>query len=197
MPPNPSADPTDLRRFTRVYPLIKDPPWLPIAAWIAIVLPLAQLGYVGAATMVLSLAAASAATVVAKRWFRRTYGVVTPTHPLPLAARPGTGFALLLLVFALEALSQALGWRIRLGILAFGAALAWSAWAFGGFRNQLLILAAICAALAFLPFVVPEPNLQYALFYFAFGIGWCVVCVWDYRVIAKAFATHGREPHVG
>jgi len=195
---NPSSETGDLQRFTRAYPTItKDPAWLPVAAWTAVVLPLARVAYLHVLIVLLSLVLAIVATVLARRWFRRTYGFVTPTRPLPLLYRPAFGIPFWLTAIAIEWLSRWLGWPVHLGVLAFSALFAWSALASGGFRRHLLVLAAICAALAFLPLLIAEEWRQDVVFFAAFGTGWCIVCVMDYRVVTRNFAARGRPRHGG
>jgi hypothetical protein len=185
-----------IRKFTRAYGLMADPPWLPIAAWIASVPLLSYLGYVGSSVFWLSLLAAAAATAIATRWYRRTYGVVAPSQPKPLVARPVTGIVLLVAMFALEVIASSSNLDVRLGILLFGAYLAWGAVSSGGFRKHLFVLAAICALLAFLPLVIGDSQLQGVVIQTAFGLGWCFVCVADHRVVQRNLALHAAD-HYG
>lgn len=190
-----SLEAESIRKFTRAYGLMRDPPWLPVAAWMATAPLMNYLGYIGSSALWLLLLAAAAATAIATRWYRRTYGVVAPSLPKPVVARPLIGVACVVSVVALEAISQVWNIGVRLGVLAFGAYLAWGAVSSGGFRKHLFVLAAICALLAFLPLVIGDSQLQGVVIQTAFGLGWCFVCVADYRTLQRSFALHGADPH--
>ena len=192
----PALEPEDIRGFTRAYGLMGDPPWLPIAAWVAVVPFLNHVGYLGPSGMGLSFALAAVTTAAATRWYRRTYGVVTPSRPKPWAVRPAVGVLVVAAVLALEALSSVAALPVRLGIGVFGAYLAWGATASGGYRKHLYVFAAICALVAFVPVVLGgDLELQGVVIQTGFGLGWCFVCIADHLVVIKSFALYGRERH--
>jgi hypothetical protein len=173
-----------------------DPPWLPMAAWVALAPLLKYVGYIGSTTVTGSLVLAAVLTALATQWYRRTYGVVTPSQPKPWVVRPVTGFLVIVTVIALEILSGLLSLPVRLGIAAFGAYLAWGAIVAGGYRRHLYVLAAICVLAAFVPLVLGgDFQLQGVVIQTAFGLGWCLVCIADLRVVMKGFALHRAEPH--
>lgn len=192
----PTLRPENIRGFTRAYGLMRDPPWLPIAAWVAVVPFLNHVGYIGSSGMWLSLALAAVTTAVATRWYRRTYGVVTPSRPKPWVVRPVVGVLVVAAVVTLEVLSSVAALPVRLGIGVFGAYLAWGATTSGGYRKHLFVLAAICALVAFVPLVLGgDLEFQGVVIQTGFGLGWCFVCIADHLVVIKSFALHGRERH--
>jgi hypothetical protein len=185
-------DPEQIRRFTRGMAMMRDPPWLPIAVWMAVVPALVQFEVIASPWLLYLLAVAVVATAVGSRRFKRTYGVVTPASD-SFPARMKTGGVLgLAVVLGLEVLAGAIGLPVRLGLAAFGAWVAWGARASQGVRSHLYVLAAICVGLAFLPLIAdlagqrsPGNSMQASIFMSAFGAGWAYVCIQDYRVIRK------------
>ena len=135
------------------------------------------------------------ATALASRWFKRTYGVVSPTpdaYSKLTGARSVLGFVVAV-ALGLTMLSAALRLPVELGLAAIGAWMAWGARASEGLRPQLYVLAAICIGLAFLPLITdltaqgPLQNSMHAsIFSTAFGGGWAYVCIQDYRVIRRS-----------
>jgi len=193
-PPTTRAE--NIRGFTRAYGLMGDPPWLPIAIWVAVAPLLKYLGYIGSSAVAMSLVLAAVLTAVATQWYRRTFGFVRPSHPKPWVVRPVVGLLVVAAVVALEILSSLVPLPVRLGIALFGAYLAWGAIASGGYRKHLFVLAAICVLVAFVPLVVGgDFELQGVVIQTAFGFGWCLVCIADLRVVMKGPAAHGAEPH--
>jgi len=186
-------DPEQIRRFTRGAAMMKDPPWLPIAVWMAVVPVLVQVGVIAPPWLLYLLAAAAVATALGSRWFKRAYGVVTPSEDsFPGRVRAGGGFVVVVVVLGLELLAGATRLPVRLGLVAFGAWLAWGARASQGVRSHLYVLAAICVGLAFLPLITGlaahrslHNSLHASIFASAFGVGWVYVCIQDYRVIRK------------
>jgi hypothetical protein len=186
-------DPEPIRRFTRGVALMRDPPWLPIAAWIAVVPTLGQFGVIAVPWAAFWLGVAVATTALASRWFKRTYGVVTPSPGALRGAGPGClNLAVAAAIFlGLQSLTVVTRLPVELGVLAFGAWLAWGARASQGIRPHLYVLAAIVVGLAFLPLInnlTAQRWLQIygAIFMSAFGAGWVYVCIQDYRVIRRS-----------
>jgi hypothetical protein len=185
-------DPEQIKRFTRGAAMMKDPPWLPMALWMAVVPALVQFGVL-APVWLSTLAAAVVATALGSRWFKRTYGVVTPS-PESFAGltRVGGGFLIVVAVWTLEWLSSAVRSPVRLGFVAFGAWLAWGAHISEGVRRHLYVLAAICGGLAFLPLVFGRSmvctadSMAGSIVLIAFGLGWAYVCIQDYRVLRRS-----------
>jgi len=188
-------DPEQIRRFTRGVAIMRDPPWMPIAVWMAVIPMLVQFGVIATPWATCWLIIAVVATVLASRWFKRTYGVVTPS---PGALR-GTGSGCLnvgvaaVVILGLNLLAVAIRLPVELGVVAFGAWLAWGARASKGIRPHLYLLAAICVGLAFLPLIndltaqrPPQNSGRAAIFMSAFGVGWVYVCIQDYRVIRRS-----------
>lgn len=193
-PSPPEAE--NIRGFTRAYGLMGDPPWLPIAIWVAVAPLLKYLGYIGSSAVGMSLVLAAVLTAVATQWYRRTYGVVRPSQPRPWVVRPVVGLLVVASVVALEIVSSMVPLPVRLGIAVFGAYLAWGAVASGGYRKHLYVLAAICVLVAFVPLVLGgDFELQGVVIQTAFGLGWCLVCIADLRVVMKGFAAHRAESH--
>jgi hypothetical protein len=187
-------DPEQIRRFTRSVAMMKDPPWLPIAAWVAVVPALAQFDLIAAPWWLGLLAVAAVATALGSRRFKRTYGVVTPSPGSFSGYRMSAGgvVGLTVVVLGLELLAAAIGLPIDLGFAAFGAWLAWGARASDGVRSHLYVLAAICIGLAFVPLVANLADhrslgnsMRATIFTSAFGVGWVYVCIQDYRAIRK------------
>ncbi len=186
-------DPEQIRRFTRSVATMKDPPWLPIAVWVAVVPLLVQFDVIAPAWLVYLLAVAAVATALGSRWFKRTYGVVTPSpESFPGRMSAGGALGLVVVLLGLEVLAGALGLPIRLGLAAVGAWAAWEARASDGVRSHLYVLAAICVGLAFLPLVADltghrswPTSMHASIFMSAFGVGWVYVCIQDYRAIRK------------
>jgi hypothetical protein len=133
------------------------------------------------------------ATAFGSRWFKRTYGVVTPS-PDAFSRLTGAGSALglVVVVLGLTVLAAAIRLPVELGVAAFGAWLVWGGRASKGIRPHLYFLAAICVGLAFVP-LMPALTAQRSLqnsthasiFSAAFGVGWAYVCIQDYRVIRR------------
>jgi hypothetical protein len=186
-------DPERIKRFTRGVAIMRDPPWIPIAVWMSVVPMLAQFGVIAAPWELYSFPVAALATALASHWFKRTYGIVTPS---PGALR-GTGSGCLnvgvaaVVFLGLQLLTVATRLPVELGVLAFGAWLAWGARASKGLRPHLYLLAAIVVGLAFLPLInnlTARGSLQYygAIFMSAFGVGWLYVCLQDFRAIRRS-----------
>lgn len=188
-------DPEQVKRFTRAVAIIKDPPLLPMAAWFAFVPMLVQWSVMAKPWGMFWLVVAVLATALASRWFKRTYGVVSPS-PDAYSRVAGTRRGLALVVagaLGLTILTAALRLRVELGLAAVGVWLACGARASEGLRPQLYVLAAICIGLAFLPLITDltaqhplENSMHASVFSAAFGIGWAYVCIQDYRVIRKS-----------
>jgi hypothetical protein len=187
-------DPESIRRFTRGVAMMKDPPWMPIATWMALVPMLVQFRVVTAPWATCWLIIAVVATAVASRWFKRTYGVVSPSpDAYSKLADAGSLVGLAVVVLGLSVLAAAIRLPVELGVAAFGAWLAWGARASKGIRSHLYVLAAICVGLAFVP-LLPDLTTQRSLqnsmrasiFSAAFGVGWAYVCIQDYRVLRSA-----------
>ena len=138
------------------------------------------------------LAVAAVATALGSRWFKRAYGVVTPSSDsFPGWMGAGGGLGLAVVVVGLEVLRRRPGYRWTS---------AWSRSAPGwrgarasqGVRTHLYFLAAICVGLAFLPLIANltvhrslKNSERASIFSSAFGVGWVYVCIQDYRVIRK------------
>ena len=190
-------DPESIRRFTRGVATMKDPPWMPIAAWMTVVPMLVQIGVVSAQWAMVWLVTAGIATALASRWFKRTYGVVSPSPDAlsnPTGARSVLGLAVI--VLGLSAIAAAIRLPVNLGVAAFGAWLAWGARASKGIRPHLYILAAICVGLALLPLMLDltarrslQNSMHASIFSAAFGVGWAYVCVQDYRVLRRTLGS--------
>jgi len=188
-------DPEQVRRLTRAVAMMKDPPLLPMAAWFAVVPMLVQSRVISKPWGAFWLVLAVLATALASRWFKRTYGVVSPTpdaYSKLTGARSALGFVVAV-ALGLTMLSAALRLPVELGLAAIGAWMAWGARASEGLRPQLYVLAAICIGLAFLPLITdltaqgPLQNSMHAsIFSTAFGAGWAYVCIQDYRVIRRS-----------
>ena len=190
-------DPEQIRRFTQGMAMMKDPPWLPMALWMAVVPILVQFGVIAPLWLIFSLALAGLATALGTRWFKRTYGVVTPSpDSFPGRVKAGGGFLVVVVVFAMEALSSATHLPVRLGMIAFGAWLAWGAHVSHGVRRHLYVLAAICIGLAFVPVVVGPTSrntlVPGSIIMTAFGLGWAYVCIQDYRVLVRSLPSGQR-----
>jgi hypothetical protein len=186
-------DPESIKRFTRGMAMMKDPPWMPIAAWMAVVPMLVQCGVVTAPWATFWLIMAAMSTALASRWFKRTYGVVSPSPDAhSKLAGAGSLVGLAVVVLGLSAVAAAIRLPVELGVAAFGAWLAWGARASKGIRPHLYVLAAICVGLALLP-LMPDLTTQRSLqnsmrasiFSAAFGVGWAYVCLQDFRVIRR------------
>jgi hypothetical protein len=183
-------DPEQIRRFTRSVSMMKDPPWLPIAAWVAVVPLLFRFDVISTPSSLYLLAVAAVATALGSRWFKRTYGLVTPSRDsFPGRMRAGGAVGVIVVVFALEVLASAIRLPVHLGFAAFGAWLALGARASQGVRSHLYVLAGICVGFAFLPLVIDLAGLPNSMdgwiLVSAFGVGWVYVCVEDYRVIRR------------
>jgi hypothetical protein len=188
-------DPEQIRRFTRGVAMMKDPPWLPIAAWMAVVPVLVQLEVIARSWLWYLLGVAAVATALGSRWFKRTYGVVKPSpdsFPERMGAGAGGVLRVAAVFFGLELLAGAIRLPVSLGWAAAGAYLAWAARASLGVRSHLYLLAAICVGLAFLPLVSDVagrrslPNsMNETIILSAFGVGWVYVCIQDYRAIRR------------
>jgi hypothetical protein len=187
-------DPESIRRFTRGVALMRDPPWLPIAAWLAVVPMLGQLNVIGTPWAACLLLLAVAATALATRRFKRTYGVVKVAPSAPQGAGHGclTASLLAVAVIGLNLLAVAIRLPVALGLAAFGAWLAWGARASKGIRPHLYFFAAIVVGLSFGPLIgnlagyrtLPK-SLLTSIFATAYGIGWAYVCIQDYRVLRR------------
>ncbi len=188
-------DPEQIRRFTRGMAMMKDPPWLPIAVWMAVVPALVEFHLLARPWYWYSLAVAIVAAVLASRRFKRTYGVVTPSPDSSgggwMFRAPG-GLAALAAFVSLQLVAVAIRLPVELGLVAFGGWLAWGARASEGLRRHLYVFAAICFGLAFIPLIAilaghrSLPNyLLGSIFMSAWGAGWTYVCVQDYRVIRR------------
>ena len=187
-------DPEQIRRFTRGVAMMKDPPWLPIAVWMAVVPVLVQVGAIAPPWLFYLLAAAAVATALGSRRFKRTYGVVTPSpDALPeWMSRAGGVLGLVVVVLGLELLAGASRLPVRLGLVAFGALLSRGARASQGVRSHLHVFAAICVGLAFLPLITRlaahrslDNSLHASITASAFGVGWAYVCIQDYRALRR------------
>jgi hypothetical protein len=188
-------DPESIRRFTRGVALMRDPPWLPIAAWLAVVPMLGQLGVIGTPWGACLLLLAVAGTALASHRFKRTYGVVKVAPAAPLGAWPGclTVSLLAVAIIGLNVLATVVRLPVALGLTAFGAWLAWGARASKGIRPQLYFFAAIMLVLSFGPLIgnlagyrtLPN-SLLTAIFTTSYGIGWAYVCIQDYRMLRRA-----------
>lgn len=177
-------DPDQIRRVTRGVAMMRDPPWLPLAVWMAVVPMLAQFGVIATPWAACWLITAVVATALASRWFKRTYGVVTPSPDAFLSAGGLLGLAAV--VLGLTVLAAAIRLPVELGVAAFGVWLAWGARASKGTRPHLYFLAAICVGLAFLPQFSLQNSMRASIFSAAFGVGWAYVCVQDYRLIRRS-----------
>ncbi len=186
-------DPEQIRRFTRGVAMMRDPPWLPIAVWMAVAPALVQFGVIAAPWVLALLPVAAVATALGSRRFKRTYGVVTPSSDsFPGWTGAGGVLGLAVVFLGLEVLAAATRLPVDLGVAAFGAWAAWEARASQGVRSHLYLLAAICVGLAFVPLIADlagHRSLQNftraSIFMSAFGVGWVYVCIQDYRVIRK------------
>jgi hypothetical protein len=174
-------DAEEIRRFTRGFTTVKDPPFLPIALWVALV-PLAQeLGYLSSRAATLTFALAFVATIMGARWFKRSFGVVTLEPRMPSAA---VSAAVVLATVALETASTASGLPVRLGLLVFAVFLASGGRLNGGLRRHLYVLAIIVGLVALLPEVLGARFT--VVFMTSFGLGWVYVCVQDYRILRRS-----------
>ncbi len=187
-------DPEHIKRFTRGSAMMKDPPWLPMALWFALMPALVQLRIVPQAWWFYSLALAGLATALSARWFKRTYGVVTPSpDSFPGRVKAGWGVVLVLVVCGLEFVSTVVRAPVRLGLVAFGAWLAWGARASNGVRPHLYVLGTICVGVAVVPLVgghrLQDPQTLGSIIMSAFGLGWAYVCIQDYRVLVRHLST--------
>lgn len=188
-------DPEQVRRFTRAVAMIKDPPFLPMAAWFALVPMLVQFRVIAKPWGAFWLVLAVLATALASRWFRRTYGVVSPSrdaYSRLTGARSALGL-FVLVALGLTMLTAARRLPVELGLAAVGVWMARGARASEGLRPQLYVLAAICVGLAFLPLVTHltaqrplQDSMHGSILSAAFGVGWAYVCIQDYRVIRRS-----------
>jgi hypothetical protein len=189
-------DPEQVRRFTRAVAMMKDPPLLPMAAWFAVVPMLVQSSVIARPWGAFWLVVAVLASALASRWFKRTYGVVSPSPDDAYWRLTGARSALGLVVvkaLGLTMLTAALRLPVELGLAAVGAWVAWGARASEGVRPHLYVLAAICIGLAFLPLITDltaqrplQNSIRASIFSVAFGAGWAYVCIQDYRVIRRS-----------
>lgn len=189
-------DPESIRRFTHGIAMMKDPPFLPIATWFAVVPVFHVFGATATSWAAISFILAVVATVLASRRFKRTYGVVTASHDAySLLAGRGIGLAILAVSFCLQVLSVVLKLPVQLGFAALGAWFAIGARASKGIRPHLYVLAAICVGLAFVPLIADITGRRWLLtstagggniFVSAFGAGWAYVCIQDYRAIRNS-----------
>src|SRR5262245_22734208 len=190
-------DPEQIKRFTQGVGTMKCPPMLPLALWFGIVPALDALGFASPFWVFPSFLAAVLAAVLASRWFKRTYGVVTPSADSYIGRLKGAaGFAFVLGTLGLEVLTSATQIPVRLGIIWFGAWLIWGAHASNGVRPHLYVFGAICVAVAFVPLIIGqtwshdswfgESRALWTIFATAFGLGWAYVCVQDYRVLRRS-----------
>jgi hypothetical protein len=182
-------DREQIRRFTQGAAMMKDPPMLPIALWMATVPAIAQLGLVTPLGMLISFSLATVATLLGSQWFKRAYGNVTPSADSPGRVSEGATVALFVAVFALEALSDVKRLPVRLGLVVFGVWLIWGARFSRGLRPHLYVPGAICIAVSFLPIVIGYPSNDRSMFgtifITAFGLGWTYVCIQDYRGLRR------------
>jgi hypothetical protein len=195
-------NPEPIMRFTRAAAMMKDPPMLPMALWFGTVPALAVFGWVHPLGGLFSFFAAVLAAVLGSRWFKRTYGVVTPSaDSFPGRVQAGGGFALIV-VAVLEALSNAARLPVRLGMIAYGAWLIRGAHVSKGLRPHLYVLGAICVGVAFVPLVIgqtlrDDSMLGGTIIVTAFGLGWAYVCIQDYRALRRNLGhlQHGAAPY--
>jgi hypothetical protein len=184
-------DPESIRHFTRGVAMMNDPPWMPIATWMALVPMLVQFGVMTAPWATAWLLMAVTATALALRWFKRAYGSVSLSpNAYSKLAGPGSVLGLAVVAFGLSMLAAAIRLPVELGVAAFGAWLAWGAHASKGIRSHLYVLAAICVGLAFVPLLPDlttprslQNSMRASIFSAAFGVGWAYVCIQDYRVL--------------
>jgi hypothetical protein len=184
-----------IMRFTHGVAMMKDPPFLPMAAWFAVVPVLRTFGMIATFWAAISFILAVVVTALASRRFKRTYGVVTASRDAysRLAGR-GIGLLILVVVVSLQIWSVLMRLPVQLGLAALGAWFAIGARASKGIRPHLYILAAICVGLAFVPLIADitgRPSLLTStrgggnIYVSAFGVGWVYVCVQDYRMIRR------------
>ncbi|HEY1307244.1 MAG TPA: hypothetical protein VGF24_27000 [Vicinamibacterales bacterium] len=175
---------------------------LPLALWFGIVPALDALGFASPFWVFPSFLAAVLTAALASQWFKRTYGVVTPSaDSFTLRMRGTAGVAFVAAIFGLELLATATQLAVRPGIVVLGASFIWQARASKGLRPHLYVLGAVCVAVAFVPLIISQTwshdswlgqsRALWTIFTTAFGLGWAYVSIQDYRVLRRSIRQVG------
>ena len=174
-------DPEEIKRFTRNFGSLSDPPFLPVALFAAIAPLAGHYGYLGWYGWNGGFALALVASLVATRLYRRRYGYVVPENPKTLQSFIAAVIAAVLL----QAISVMAGLRLHLAALPWGLWLAYGALASEGYRLHLLAPALVFFAAVFLPLMTGDAKLESLLFQTAFGFAWTIVCLGDFVVVRR------------
>jgi hypothetical protein len=168
----------EIKRFTQNFNALANPPWLPVAAWFAVVPMAMNLGYLPPVLGFTLLPLAVGASLLLTRWFKRRYGVVVPQDPKPWIQRKSLFLILIPVIIAAEWVTYILELPIELGPILFG--IVWTALALRSRLFHWLVPSCAIIVAGLYP-----PLLQGATFFTLWGIAWGVVCLWDYCVLSR------------